>query len=107
MNNRKQVRVETATFPVWFPLSTICRSLCLLYCISFWCLYALILLLPLISLICQALIMRLFPLEGTYRNKILLCVIIDKSQLFRIVPAIEETLNEYMWKEQRQAGRKE
>lgn len=44
----------------------------------------------------------------TYRrNKILLCVVPDKSQLLRIVPTIEEARNKYKSKEQKQAGRQE
>ena len=48
------------------------------------------LLLLFISLISQTLFMRLFSLRVIYRNKILLSVVIDKSQLFSIVRGTEK-----------------
>ena len=48
------------------------------------------LLLLFMSLISQTLFMRLFSLRVIYRNKILLSVVIDKSQLFRIVHGTEK-----------------
>ena len=54
------------------------------------------LLLPFMSLISQTLFMRQFSLRVIYRNKILLSVVIDKSQLFRIVRGTEEALDKYL-----------
>ena len=59
------------------------------------------LLLPFMSLISQTLFMRWFSLRVIYRNKILLSVVIDKSQLFRTVRSTEEALDKYLLKEGR------
>lgn len=45
--------------------------------------------------------MILFSLRVIYRSKILLSVVIDKSQLFRIVRGTEKALDKYLLKEGR------
>lgn len=45
--------------------------------------------------------MILFSLRVIYRSKILLSVVIDKSQLFRIVCGTEKALDKYLLKEGR------
>lgn len=99
MNTRNQVGTETLAFQTRL-LSPRFVEVCVCYIKNpLQCLYSLII--TFISLISPTLVMRIFPLKVPYRNKILLSVITDTSQLFRGIPGTEEALSKSLFKERR------